>query len=54
MIYIKDEKGKLLSLKDVAQKYNVPLELVKGRYNIRGIKNLPELIKPKWERREIK
>jgi len=53
MIYVKDEQGKMLSLKEIAEKYNVHLSLVQGRYNY-GIKNLPELIKLKWERSETK
>jgi len=50
MIYIKDEKGRMLTLKEISQKYNVPLSLVQGRYNC-GNKDLAELIKPKWERK---
>lgn len=46
MVYVKDEKGRLLSLKDVAIHYNVSLKLVKGRYNT-GYRKINDLIKEK-------
>lgn len=48
MIYIKDEKGRLKSLKDIAIDYGVPLQLVQGRYNSRKITSIEELVKEKY------
>jgi hypothetical protein len=47
MIYIKDKKGKYLTIKEVAAEYNVPLDLIKGRWN-HGVKEFEKLIQPKW------
>lgn len=47
MIYIKDERGRYRTLKEIAEKYNVPLDLVKGRAN-HGVRDLEKLIQPKW------
>ena len=48
MVYIQDQKGKLNTLKEIALKYNVPLCLIKGRYD-RGIREIEKLIQPKYE-----
>lgn len=48
MIYIRNEIGKLQSMKDLAQRYNLPLSLIQGRYN-RGIRDIKELTQPKYE-----
>jgi hypothetical protein len=48
VIYIKDEKGRLLSLKEIAFENNVPLKLVQGRYNSRKLKSIEELTQEKY------
>jgi hypothetical protein len=47
VIYIKDEKGKLKTLKAIAIENNVPLKLIQGRYNSSKIKTVEGLIKEK-------
>ena len=48
MVYLKDSKGRLLSLNDVANIYKVPLKLIQGRYN-RGIREIKDLTQDKYE-----
>lgn len=52
MVYVKDEKGKLKTLKDIAIDYNVPLNLVQGRWN-NGVRDLEKLIQPKWGKWDV-
>lgn len=47
MVYVKDKNGKLFTLQEVAQHFNVSLALVQGRYRY-GVREIEELIKPKW------
>lgn len=44
MVYI-DDNGRLKTLKELAEKYDVPLELIRGRWN-RGMREIEELIQP--------
>lgn len=46
MVYVKDEKGRLKTLKEISIEYNVPLNLVKGRYYT-GYRKIEDLIKEK-------
>jgi len=47
MIYLKDDKGKVKTLKELAEQYNLPVKLLQGRYNVKGIRTIEELVKPK-------
>lgn len=47
MIYVKDEKGRLKTLKEIAAEYKVSLALIQGRYNY-GVRDIKKLIQPKW------
>lgn len=46
MVYVKDEKGRLKTLKEIAEENNVPLKLVQGRYYT-GYRKIEDLIKEK-------
>lgn len=46
VIYIKDDKGKIRTLSDIANEYNLPIELLRGRLN-HGKRTIEELTKPK-------
>lgn len=48
MIYIKDEKGKLKTIKEVANENKLPYTLIQSRYN-RGLRTLADLVQPKYE-----
>jgi predicted DNA-binding protein YlxM (UPF0122 family) len=48
MHYVKMNSGELLSLKEIAEKYNVSLRLIEGRY-YRGIRDISKLTQPKYE-----
>lgn len=47
MINIKIE-GKYMTLKEIAEKYNVPRKLIANRF-ARGVRELNELIQPKYD-----
>lgn len=47
MIFIKDDKKKLKTLKDISLEYKIPLQLIQGRYN-QGFKTIEELTRPKY------
>lgn len=49
MIYVKDKDGKYKTLKEISFEYNVPLNLVKGRW-ANGVKEIDKLIVPKHAR----
>jgi hypothetical protein len=40
--------NRYLTLKEIAAKYNISLQLLRGRYQ-RGIREIEELIQPKYE-----
>lgn len=48
MVYIKDEKGRLKTIKELAREYELPYTLIQSRY-FRGIRNINELVQPKYE-----
>jgi hypothetical protein len=49
MVYVKDAKGKLKTLKEISIDFNVPLALVQGRWN-NGVRDLEKLIQPKYSK----
>jgi hypothetical protein len=47
VVYVKDQKGHLKSLKELSLQYQVPLQLIQGRYQ-NGYRKIDDLIQEKW------
>lgn len=48
MVYIKIN-GRYKTLKEIAIEYDVPLDLIKGRWS-NGVRDIEKLIAPKWDK----
>lgn len=48
LVYVKDERGRLKSLREVSSENNISLALVKGRFH-KGIRDFKKLIEPKYD-----
>ena len=47
VVYVKNHKGHLKSLKELSLQHQVPLTLIQGRYN-QGYRKIDDLIQEKW------
>jgi hypothetical protein len=48
VVYVKDSKGHLRTIQEIAYKYQVPTSLVYSRYQ-KGYRDIEKLIQPKHE-----
>lgn len=48
MLYIKDTNGRYKTLKELAEKYDLPVKLIRGRH-MRGLRTVEELTQPQHQ-----
>lgn len=53
VVYVKDHRGNIKSLDELAREYNLPYKLLRGRWS-RGKRTFEELTLPKYDYRLYK